>query len=91
MLLLLFYIKSSLILSLEAVRYIQHAACTECVKLARVLCKVVQRGVVAVGRGLACVVVALVATGADGAVVGEVGYAEVDVEQSAHHMCGASY
>ena len=78
-------------MALEAVRYIQHAACTECVKLARVLCEVIQRGVVAVSRGLTCVVVALVATGADGAVVGEVGYAEVDVEQSAHHMCGTSY
>ena len=91
MLLLLFYIKNSLLLPLEAVRYIQHAACTECVKLARVLCEVVQRGVVAVGRWLTHVVVAFVAAGADGAVVGEVGYAEVDVQQSAHHMCCASY
>ena len=78
-------------MALEAVRDVQHAACSECVKLARILCEVVQRGVAAVGRGLTHVVVALIAAGADGAVVGEVGYAEVDVEQSAHHTCGASY
>ena len=88
---LLFFIKSSLVMALEAVRDVQHAACSECVKLTRILCEVVQRGVVAVGRGLTHVVVAFVAAGADGAVVGEVGYAEVDVQQSAHHMCCASY
>ena len=78
-------------MALEAVRDVQHAACSECVKLARVLREVVQRGVAAVGRGLTHVVVAFISAGADGTVVGEVGYAEVDVEQSAHHMCCASY
>lgn len=79
---LLFFIKSSLVMALEAVRDVQHAACAECVKLARVLCEVVQRGVAAVGRGLTHVVVAFVSAGADGAVVGEVGYAEVEDGES---------